>query len=553
MRTPVMAMLWELWRVTRLETAFRMLLTVSLGATLRFVTPEHDRDLVAMVALLLAVLLAAPFWLSIAGPGFPFHLGFVRPVRTWMLVGVPMAYLAGVAAASYLVPVIVLGAVFDYTFPLLPVAAWIAALIFAQAATNWWTRSKVIQILGGMGAVGGGMVLAINRLHGEAIRGNGFLPSRWPIPFAFSPTDYGIIASIAAAAVGLAIVCVTRQRHGGVLVNAARAGRTDFATVLIDAFRFKCPTATAVRAQLWFEMKSAGGPALTIGGGLALAIPVLLAIVDPLEPVRFLAVLFAMLSPLMVLGLGTNAFGLHRTQSDTYASTFDTGQAVDTAGLAALKILARTASLSAALAAVGVSLWMSAPLVSEWTQVPWTFYGNLAQGQRAVAVAADALAGHQIVALTVVAITGLTAAIAYFASIQALSLVHPWRTMVVVSGVSLFSLASLLAAPPGVGGDGLEVRLVAAYPWIATVTIPLGTLYVFREALTERLLTARQALGAVFLWAGLLATWLTVLQVFGLRLAEMSPALIALMLSLSLLPLAAVALAPWSLSLVRHR
>jgi hypothetical protein len=33
----------------------------------------------------------------------------------------------------------------------------------------------------------------------------------------------------------------------------------------------------------------------------------------------------------------------------------------------------------------------------------------------------------------------------------------------------------------------------------------------------------------------------------------MSPALIALMLSLSLLPLAAVALAPWSLSLVRHR
>jgi hypothetical protein len=196
---------------------------------------------------------------------------------------------------------------------------------------------------------------------------------------------------------------------------------------------------------------------------------------------------------------------------------------------------------------------MSAPLVSEWTQVPWTFYGNLAQGQRAVAVAADALAGHQIVALTVVAITGLTAAIAYFASIQALSLVHPWRTMVVVSGVSLFSLASLLAAPPGVGGDGLEVRLVAAYPWIATVTIPLGTLYVFREALTERLLTARQALGAVFLWAGLLATWLTVLQVFGLRLAEMSPALIALMLSLSLLPLAAVALAPWSLSLVRHR
>lgn len=552
MRTPVMAMLWELWRVTRLETAFRMLLTVSLGATLRFVTPEHDRDLVAMVALLLAVLLAAPFWLSIAGPGFPFHLGYVRPVRTWMLVGVPMAYLAGVAAASYLVPVILLGAVFGYTFPLLPVAAWIAALVFVQAATNWWTRSRVIQMLGGMAAVGGCVVLAINRLHGGDIRGNDFLPSRWPIQFAFSPTDYGIIASIAIAAVGLAIVGVTRQRHGDVRVNAARAGRTDFATVLIDAFRFKCPTATAVRAQLWFEMKSAGGPALTIGGGLALAIPVLLAVVDPLEPVRFLAVLFAM-SPLMVLGLGANAFGLHREQGHAYASTFDAGQAVDTARLAALKILARTASVSAALAAVGVSLWMSAPLVSEWTQGRWTVYGNLAQGPRAVAVAADALAGHELAALTVVALIGLTATIAYFASIQALALVHPWRTMVVVSGVSLFSLAWLLAAPPGVGGDGLEVRLVAAYPWIATVTIPLGTLYVFREALTERLLTARQALGAVFLWAGLLATWLTVLQAFGLRLAEMSPALIALMLSLSLLPLAAVALAPWSLSLVRHR
>jgi hypothetical protein len=191
--------------------------------------------------------------------------------------------------------------------------------------------------------------------------------------------------------------------------------------------------------------------------------------------------------------------------------------------------------------------------VSEWTQVPWSNYGSLVQGQRAVAAAVGALAGHQLAALAIVAATGLATAIAYVASIQVFWLLHPWRTMVVVSVVSLFSLAWLLAAPTGVGGDGLEVRLIAAYPSIVTVTIPLATLYVIREALTERLLTIRHATGAVFLWAGLLATWLTVLQASGLRLGEMSPAHMALVLSLSLLPLAAVALVPWSLSLVRHR
>jgi hypothetical protein len=196
---------------------------------------------------------------------------------------------------------------------------------------------------------------------------------------------------------------------------------------------------------------------------------------------------------------------------------------------------------------------MSVALVRVWTKVPWGNYGNLVQGQHAVAAAVGVLAGHQLAALAIVAATGLSAAIAYVASIQVFWLLHPWRTTVGVLGMSLFSLASLLAAPAGVGGDGLEVRLIGSYQSIVTVAIPLGALYVFRRALRERLLTTRHAAGAVILWAGFLATWLTLLHGFGFRLAEMSPALIALMLSLSLLPLAAVALAPWSLSLVRHR
>ncbi len=122
-----------------------------------------------MIALTLIVVPHFMGWLSMAKlnggrPGFPFYLLYTRPVRTAVLVGVPMAYVTALPAAIYLVSALLLRVTFGYPFPLLPVAAWIAALNLVLVAANWSTRNRLIQMLGAMAATSAWMRLAMHRL-----------------------------------------------------------------------------------------------------------------------------------------------------------------------------------------------------------------------------------------------------------------------------------------------------------------------------------------------------------------------------------------------------
>src|SRR5690554_2329899 len=96
LRTPVAAVLWEVWRLTRAEAAWKLALPLGLAlAALGLVAafgPGADpaayqdaSDNAAAFALILIVLPHAAGWLSIAKlngrqPGFPFYLAFTRPV-----------------------------------------------------------------------------------------------------------------------------------------------------------------------------------------------------------------------------------------------------------------------------------------------------------------------------------------------------------------------------------------------------------------------------------------------------------------------------------------
>ena len=158
MRSPIVAMLWEIWRLTRLEAAWRLALGIVGGlAVLAVFSSQREviKDFSAAIALILIVMPHFVGWLSMAKltsgrPGFPLHLLYTRPVRTSVLVAVPMAYLAAMPAAIYLVSALLLRVTSGYPFPLLPVAAWIAALNLVLAATNWSTRNRLIQMLGVM-------------------------------------------------------------------------------------------------------------------------------------------------------------------------------------------------------------------------------------------------------------------------------------------------------------------------------------------------------------------------------------------------------------------
>ena len=358
LRSPVFtmlwAMLWENWRLTRVEVAWRLALGIVGGmAVLAVASSQREiiKDFSAAIALTLIVLPHFVGWLSMAKlnggrPGFPLYLLYTRPVRTSVLVAVPMAYLTALPSAIYLVSALLLRVTSDYAFPLVPVAAWIAALNLVLVATNWSTRNRLIQMLGGMTATSAWLLLAMHRLTAVEIPGGyDWPPNLWPTLFDFPPTDYALIGAIGLASFGLTVAAVARQRRGdGVAATPSTPG-AGFWDWLVSLFRFPCPTVSATRAQVWFDLKSAGLPLLTIGVALAIVNPLLFAVSGPIDAwlsggyyARPFAMLFAMISVLAMLALGANAFGIRARQGRLYAGAFEATQPYGTARLACLKV-----------------------------------------------------------------------------------------------------------------------------------------------------------------------------------------------------------------------
>ena len=165
MQSPVVAILWESWRMTRGEAAWRLALGIiaSLAVPVVFGViasnfleePEAVSHLGAAIALFLIVIPNLVNWPSVAQlngwrPGFPLHLLYTRPVRTAVLVGVPMAYLVVAPTAIFIISALLLRETSGYPVPLLRAAAWIAGLNVALVATHWSSRTRLVQMLGGM-------------------------------------------------------------------------------------------------------------------------------------------------------------------------------------------------------------------------------------------------------------------------------------------------------------------------------------------------------------------------------------------------------------------
>ena len=157
---------------------------------------------------------------------------------------------------------------------------------------------------------------------------------------------------------------MARQRHGDATGGHSPDRRLPRIPGgwLVSLFRFPCPTLSATRAQVWFDLKSSGLPVLTMGVVLAIVTPLVFVITGPIECRSVLyAVSWAMISVLAVLMFGLNAFGIRWRQGRAYASAFEATQPYGTARLASLKVLVRSVCVLAALVAVGVSAWASLP------------------------------------------------------------------------------------------------------------------------------------------------------------------------------------------------
>jgi hypothetical protein len=590
LRSPVAAILWELWRVTRAEVAWKLILPIgiglaalALGAT--FGPSDNPKryqdvnDLVAALALTVLVLPHLVGWVSMAKlngvqPGFPLYLIYTRPVRTSAIVALPMAYLTALSSAIYLMSAMVLRATSGYAFPLLPVAAWIAALTLLFTAAAWSTRNKLIPVLVGMFATVRALGLAVQRLTAVEIPDTfDWPPGLWPTLFDFPRTDYAWIALIGLASCGVTIAMVKRQRHGDPLVAITWAPDGGLWDGLVSLFRFPCPTTSATRAQVWLVLKSNGLPVLTIGVALAIVILLVSAVSGPIDAawnadpdvscsigecfwVRALPPMLTPLALFTVLLLGRNAFGIRRKQGRTYVSTFEATQAYGTPQLALLKVIVQSLCVLGALIAIGVSVWVSMPLLGDAVFIQmWGVPLNSLRS--AITHAFAALTGYEQLALAIVAAGVVVIGVAAFAVIAALRIRYFRRATIASLLLVLYGLAFVWLAvgvrvdPETASRFHLDV-VYGAMRWIAAAAMVITTGYVFWSGFAEHVLTIRYAIGAVAISAAFGAAWLTALNIAGVQFSGMSAMNAISAVSPALLPLTVSVLAPWSYSRIRH-
>jgi hypothetical protein len=587
-RSRIVVMLWEIWRVTRAEAAWKLAIGIVGGLAVLALSAafapsgdaeryERIMDDSAAIAMILLVLPHVMGWFSLARlnggrPGFPLSLQYTRPVRTAVIVGLPMVYLTAVSWAIYLVSALLLRVASGYAFPLLPVAVWMAALTLAWVAAAWPTRNGTIQLLVMMFAVTRALGLAMDRLTAVELQGGYDWPPRlWPTLFDFPRTDYAWVALIGLASFGVTVAGVARQRRGDGWVEGPSAQRDGFWDRLVNVFRFPCPTSSATRAQVWFDLKFSGLPLLAIGVALAIVILLVSAVSGPIDAalnadprvscpieecfyVRAWPPLLAPLSLFIMLFLGGNAFGIRRRQGRTYVSAFEATQAHGAAQLAALKVLVKSVCVLAALLAIGVSVWISLPLLGDAVFIQmWNV--PLSSRLREITGAVAALTGYEQLALVVVTAVGVAVWVAAFAVLGALRTRYSRRIvepLLLLYGLALVWLAVGVRVDPETASQFHLDVVYGAMRWIAAAAMVFTTVYVCWSGFAERVLTIRYAGGAVAISAAFGAAWLTALHIAGVQLAGMSATNAISVVSPALLPLMASVLAPWSLSRIRH-
>lgn len=545
LRSPIAAMLWENWQLTRVEVGQRLGFGLVLGAGALVLSEKGP-----ILAFTLLMTVYSMVWFSIAKlsggrlsdgykPGFPLPLLYSRPVPTTMLVGVAMFYNAISCTALYLISAALLGFVFGQPLPLLSVTLILVSWHLAYTCAQWATRSRVFQWIVSIAFSFPMFFLLINNIT-------------TPLGVEFSLVENVVLVLVGVVSIALTFAGVARQRRGDsvAVVPQQKEWSGGYPDWLVTLFGFRCPTTSATRAQVWFELRSSGLPVLTIGFGVSMLILLLYAISTSIESVRYVAIPLAILSvPIALLGLGNNAFGIRRKQGRTYASPFEATQPCSTAKLTGLKVLVRTACVLVALIAIGASLWASSSLLSTWGQ--WFMDGNkdalpdLLKVRQKISDAFGGLTGYAHAALAIVATLVVAGVVTWQAAREALRARYPRLLLVVqwlpaVWGLTIILLA--LAARNGITSMNLAGEFFTATFWISAAAFLFATTYLLWSGLAERALTMRYACGAFALAAAFGAAWRAGMPATGID------GLLWLVLGMLMI----IVLAPWSLSRARH-
>ena len=261
------AMLWELWRTSRLEFFLR---TGGMGAmaclVLYAIHLKQDESGEALAAVgngIILTMLVAPSlfnanWLQSfdnSQAGFQLRLGFTRPVTTTQLVMAPLLYTTILGAAGFLVPAVMVRLCCSSNFPLLAPAVVVGWGNGMFTATVWSARSrwmKAVLLIGLMAVCAGALCLHHQaRTQGQPI----LLEMGKPSYVSLSAVHWAALAGSALIAFPLLVSAVQRQRCGEMpsrpTASASRKSRTT---------RTSRSFSGPFLAQLWYERRRLGWP-----------------------------------------------------------------------------------------------------------------------------------------------------------------------------------------------------------------------------------------------------------------------------------------------------
>ena len=539
MGTPAVAVLWESWRLTRR----RLLLVPAVTASCLLWPAKGSPAFVLMVFAALGMAFSLPMFGT--GAGFPLSKAFARPIHTWVLVAVPLGYVGIAAAACYLVPVAVLRAFTGEPFPLTSFATLIGTVAVLVAASAWFTRDTALRTGAAIAAY---LIAGLMYKLLDPFRDAGHFPLEvGPRLCQLSGAGYLAVTLFVVCIYLVLVWAVGRQRHGEDEVPAPRAATDDpgasrgdiltwIRNTCADLLRWRCPVSSPAAAETWFELQYYGIAVLAIGLLLALCVPLLLSLGNAHRsgiPLAFAA--STVLAPLLA-AVSASIWNRHRSARFP-VSAFEAARPVGTAQLVGLRLLVTTACVAVAWLFIIVSFWVSLPLLSDMYPL---------QSPAALAQELARRYGMRLASVVAVSFTLLATLFGLLAALRAFVSLYGWRIWSGALALVVYALSMAIGVSRGlVGGAVIGVHI-----WAVAIAIPVGTLFVFGRALSGHVLTPRQALVAALAWAVFAALYLDLLH--PLDVLGASAALAALAFASALLPLLAVALAPWSISLVRH-
>jgi hypothetical protein len=548
------AILWESWMMTRwgylsrLVVALAFLLLISTIYETREAVDEEDllgvRVFSGIVGLLCGLSALGVGRFSDGRKGFPFYLGFSRPVPTWIQVMIPMTYRAIFCTALYLIPVLIAHYAYEMTNLSIASSLLVIPFTFLILANSWWTdKQGMVPLVVGVTIYFGAGALGYYTLHL-----NDLAPGEDPIPmwwaFSFTWQDYLTILLASIAAIALTLAGVENQRHGGGGLGAwfseKFGSRQADADWLTELYQTECPITNAKHAELWSEINGRGLPVFVWSLMAALCIPMIwfLSNLFDSRALHGIGTGFTVFIPL----LAAPTFGIVTKQGSSYLSTFDATRPLNTLWLVGMKMTVAVVSMIAGILVIAVSMWFSTPLVEG-------FIGGVEVGKENILSYFESLPTIELVLLILVRLVQFSTMVAFLATLSTTYVLYTNRMTYAVLGLLLYActLPILLATKI------VPVSFALAQVWPLLGLMIAVAAYFFFWMAKNAVIKPVQIAALVIVWILYTLAYFYLLREDEIFAPETPVEFVAIRVFLCLLSLVVVAMAPWSLAMIRHR